>query len=163
MHDHHRGFTLLELLLALAIAGILFGLAVPSWKDFKIHLQSKLITESIIESLSYARLEALLSNHAIHIKPINNNYTNGWEVIKDNAVLKIYPPSPVLITNTQLSRKNIITFQPNGMSEGSNGSFSINNHYKVTLNRGGRAYYEILHHNVNNTFVRAVPIPQTTS
>lgn len=140
MHNNHRGFTLLELLLTLGVVSILLGLAIPSWKNFTTRLQAKLVTESMMESLSYARLEALLTNQSIQIKPIKNNYQNGWEIISPNTILKIYPPSLVLITTVQLSRKNIITFQENGMSEGSSGSFIINNQYKVTLNRGGRAY-----------------------
>ncbi|MDX2164380.1 MAG: GspH/FimT family protein [Gammaproteobacteria bacterium] len=136
-HSRH-GFTLLELLLSLGISSVLLGIALPSWKNFTAHVQSKLITERIIESLGYARLEALLTNSSIEIKPLHRNYQNGWEVIKQNNILKIYPASPIKITSLQLSRKNTITFQSNGMSEGSNGSFVVNEEYKITLNRGGR-------------------------
>ena len=133
-----HGFTLLELLLALGILGVLFAIALPSWKNFTTHLQSKLVTERIAESLRYARLEALLTNSFVEIKPTHKDYQQGWEIFRGHQVLKIYPASPVKITSLQLSRKNTITFQPNGMSEGSNGSFVIHQKYKVTLNRGGR-------------------------
>jgi prepilin-type N-terminal cleavage/methylation domain-containing protein len=132
------GFTLLELLLALGVLSVLFTVALPSWKSFTVHLQTKLVTNRIAETLRYARLEALLTQQFIQIKPINNNYQNGWEIIQQNKILKIYPASPVKITSLQLSRKNTITFQSNGMSEGSNGSFVVNGGYKITLNRGGR-------------------------
>lgn len=140
IHGHLSGFTLLELLVTLALVGILLTLSLPSYLDCSQHLQAKLIAERIIESLNYARLEALLLKTPVEIKPINNNYQQGWEMFQGNTVIKIYPPSPVSINTQQLSRKNTITFQPNGMSEGSNGSFIINQEYKVTLNRGGRSY-----------------------
>ena len=138
MHYSRHGFTLLELLLALAIASILLGIAIPSWSSFKSHLQSKLITERIIESISYARIEALLTHTQIIIKPINNNYQDGWEILKDKSILKIYPPVPLKITLKKLSKNNYIVIQSNGMTEGNNLSFNINDIYKVTLNRGGR-------------------------
>ncbi len=139
-HDFFTGFTLLELLVTLAIVGILLTVSLPSYQDFSKKLQTRLMTERIIESLNYARLEALLLKNTITIKPINHNYQNGWEIFDQAKLIKIYPASPISITTQQLSRKNTITFQSNGMSEGSNGSFVVNQEYKITLNRGGRVY-----------------------
>ncbi len=138
MSNTRHGFTLLELLLTLGIVSVLFCVALPSWKSFTQHLQAKIITERLADGLRYARLQALLTRSDIEIKPINHNYQNGWEILRNANALKIYPASPVNITSLQLSRKNTITFQPNGMSEGSNGSFVIHGEYKLTLNRGGR-------------------------
>jgi len=140
MLNPRHGFTLLELLLTLAIASILLGIAIPSWSSFKTQLQSKLITARIIETISYARIEALLTHTQIIIKPINNNYQSGWEILKNNIILKIYPPTPIKITLKKLSKNNYIIIQSNGMTEGNNLSFNINNIYKITLNRGGRTY-----------------------
>lgn len=142
---HFTGFTLLELLVTLAIVGILLSISLPSYQHFSNQLQAKLITERITESLDFARLEALLLKTSTEIKPINNNYQNGWEIFDSHKILKIYPPSPVSITTQQLSRKNTITFQSNGMSEGSNGSFVVDQTYKITLNRGGRSYVSRMH------------------
>lgn len=136
-HTRH-GFTLLELLLTLGVVSIVLCIALPSWKNFSQHLRAKMITARLAESLRYARLEALLTHTDIKIKPIKNNYQFGWDILRGDTVIKHYPASPVSITSLQLSRKNMITFQENGMSEGSNGSFVINQEYKITLNRGGR-------------------------
>lgn len=145
MRNHYgHGFSLLELLITLAIASTLLCFSLPAWTNFQDYLHAKLITEKIISSLNYARLQAVLNNQTIQFKSIHNNYQNGWEILNKNKSLKIYLlNSPrIKITTEQFSRNNIITFQPDGTTEGSNGNFKVNNRYKITLNRGGRIYWE---------------------
>lgn len=60
-----KGFTLVELLVAMSIFGITVGVAVPSFQDLKNRYQIKSAAEALFYSLHTARTQAIRSNNTI--------------------------------------------------------------------------------------------------
>jgi type IV fimbrial biogenesis protein FimT len=85
------GFTLVELLVTLALAAILMGFAVPSMISFVKN--DRLVTQinTLTGDLAYARSESVLRHEAIVVCASNNqtgcnssNWANGWIVFVDD-------------------------------------------------------------------------------
>jgi type IV fimbrial biogenesis protein FimT len=77
-----RGFTLPELLVVVAVAGILLAAGLPSMGEF-VHAQRvKTASFDLYSSLVFARSEAITRNSTVKIEPISGYWTNGW-TIKD--------------------------------------------------------------------------------
>lgn len=76
-----RGFTLIELMTVLAIAGILLGLAVPSFRSFMASQRVKATSYELSATLLLARSEAIKRNVNVTIAPSTpNTWTAGWNV-----------------------------------------------------------------------------------
>jgi type IV fimbrial biogenesis protein FimT len=85
----HRGFTLIELMVSLTVAGILFAIAIPAFNSFLQNDRDTGQANSLVESLSYARSEAVkrASPNGIAVCPSANGaacdagpWTEGWIV-----------------------------------------------------------------------------------
>jgi type IV fimbrial biogenesis protein FimT len=62
-----RGFTLVELVLVLAIAAILAGLALPTCRDFLADYQVRNHAERLAGNMNVARAEALKRGHRVNL------------------------------------------------------------------------------------------------
>lgn len=56
---HHRGFTLIELMMALLVGSILFGVAIPSFRTFAQNSRLTGAANDLLASVQTARTEAL--------------------------------------------------------------------------------------------------------
>lgn len=98
MESHHtQGFTLIELMTALAVAGILLAIGVPSFsaaiKESRISSQYG----AMVGSLYLARSEAIKGPGQVTVCPKNaiganacgdkNDWANGWIVFIDNTTI----------------------------------------------------------------------------
>lgn len=72
-----KGFTLVELMIAIAILGILISLAVPAMGRFAIQQQVGSQANEMMLSLAYARSEAIKRNASVVVIPVTNTST-GW-------------------------------------------------------------------------------------
>lgn len=88
------GFSLLELLIALAISALLLGLAVPSMQSFVQDSEISATTNRFVHSLQTARSEAIKRAGPVSLcpssapavaQPVCNDgsYANGWFVYFD--------------------------------------------------------------------------------
>lgn len=55
----HRGFTLIELMVTVAVAAILFGIAAPDMRNFITGYRLRTVTNDLAASLAYARSESI--------------------------------------------------------------------------------------------------------
>jgi type IV fimbrial biogenesis protein FimT len=64
-HTKQSGVTLIELLIGIAILGVLGTIAVPSYTEFIANTQIRTITESVRNGLQLARAEAVKRNATV--------------------------------------------------------------------------------------------------
>lgn len=125
--DCNQGFTLLDLLLTITIAGILLGLGIPSFNQV---LRSSRLTTSInqlVVTMNFARSTAISHNQAVSVRKSGANWEQGWTVFVDHngngeastkdTVLRTYAALPN--GYSLRSRVNRVTFRPSGTSGGS--------------------------------------------
>ena len=86
IHDTQRGVTLIELLVAVVILGIVAGLALPSFQTFIQNGAIRTSAESIQNGLQLARAEALRRNARVRFV-----LTSGarWTVSEDSTGTQI--------------------------------------------------------------------------
>ncbi|TDR43104.1 type IV fimbrial biogenesis protein FimT [Tahibacter aquaticus] len=79
-----RGFTLMELLITMAIAAILVGVALPSFRESMVRTAVTQTGNDIVLDLNTARAEAVKRgfNTAV-IAKTPGNWTLGWEIWVD--------------------------------------------------------------------------------
>lgn len=74
------GFTIVELLITITIAGILAATAIPSFRSYLAWQSIKNNSFDMISSFNLARSEAIMRNANVTITPIAGVWTNGWAV-----------------------------------------------------------------------------------
>jgi prepilin-type N-terminal cleavage/methylation domain-containing protein len=90
-----RGFTLLELLVVLALVGILAGLAVPAMNTFVRNQRISSLTSEILTDITWAQNKSANNSNPIIIcaraagaganacDPAATNFNNGWIIFED--------------------------------------------------------------------------------
>ena len=76
-----RGFTLIELMVTLAIAAVLLLVAIPSMTAFKRNAELTSATNTLLASINAARGEAMKRGTNAMVVPANgSDWNTGWIV-----------------------------------------------------------------------------------
>jgi type IV fimbrial biogenesis protein FimT len=75
-----RGFTLIELMITIAVAAILLSIGVPSFQN--IIRENRLATQAneLITALNLARSEAIRRGQNVTVTPNGGDWNSGWVV-----------------------------------------------------------------------------------
>ncbi len=147
-----EGFTILELMTTVAIAGILVSVAMPG---FTYTIKSNRLTSinnDLVSALNLARSEAVKRNQQVIVRKTGINWEDGWHVFVDidrsspasdanqfnddgdttlcesseDCVLRIYSALPVGYTLRTNIFTNFIRYKPTGqISLSTGGTFAI--------------------------------------
>lgn len=81
----NHGFTLIELMVTVALMAILLALATPSFLNFRRNSELIAITNNFVAALNAARTEGMKRNMYAMVVPTNNdnNWSAGWIVFVD--------------------------------------------------------------------------------
>jgi type IV fimbrial biogenesis protein FimT len=72
------GFTIVELMVSLAVAAILIGFALPAFNDFIAQRTMTARANDFVLAISYARSEAARLNGAVSVQAVNPEADNEW-------------------------------------------------------------------------------------
>jgi len=137
-----QGFTLIELMIAIAVAGILMGIAIPSTKSAMYAARSSETHTALLASLMTASSKAALHGVRTTLCPSQDGQTclagfdwsSGWiGFIDQNASREREPNESIIVSQTALQDTHLfsstgrtrIVFQGNGGNAGSNVTFTL--------------------------------------
>lgn len=137
------GFTLLELLVTIAVAAVLLGIAIPSYRGMVQRNSLAAQVNDLVGDLNYARSQAVTRGAPVSLCVSKNQsscggseWTQGWVVYAQdpsNALkagtdntLRVHQALSSQITMTgNTNIQSNATFDSNGFAMGSLGSFTI--------------------------------------
>lgn len=163
MSTRLSGFTLIELMVTIAVLGILLSIAIPSYQDMVLNNRIAAQANQVMTALNYARSEAVKRAAPATVCSTNGgaacagstNWSNGWLVFADangngtvdggEVVLRVWPALGGSNTlNAGAQRR--ITFTATGFATGFSDIFRLcdrrgtANARAITINDTGRAY-----------------------
>lgn len=123
------GFTLIDLIVALVVAGVLLTIAVPSMHDFIQDSRITTNTNEIVLSLSLARTQAVTRHTTVSLCASDDgidctatDWELGWIVFTDNGVLGAVDADDIVLHVQQalggggiLTGPDLITYEDSGM------------------------------------------------
>jgi type IV fimbrial biogenesis protein FimT len=136
-----RGFTLLELMITLAVGGLLLSMAVPALQSFTNNAKRSSAVNDFVSSMHLARNTAITTNSRVTICASSNAqscegvpWDSGWIVFKDANSNRSVDDGEVIVSASEgLDRVTLrsgefgsfIMFRPNGraMNASVNGNF----------------------------------------
>lgn len=138
-----RGFTLTELLIALAIAGILAMIGAPAMSHLLARTQTSTAEALVANGLRHARTAAVMGNTRVlmcpsddgrHCRP-DDDWQHGWILARDadhdrqpDADAPLIAAQTAVHAGTRIVTsigREWIAFLPNGSAAGSNARFTI--------------------------------------
>jgi len=146
-----KGFTLVELMVTIAIAGVLVGIAIPSFTSIISNNRLTTSANELVTALNLARSEAVKRGVSLTVRKVDDksstnknktawasaNWEQGWDVFTDandngefdtgdDVLLKTYGALSASYTLRGNSFSDFINFSSSGQSNGG-GSFVICN------------------------------------
>jgi type IV fimbrial biogenesis protein FimT len=121
------GFTMLELLMVMAIAGIMAVLAAPPLHDAYANNHVKVVAADLAQDMAFARANAIAYGKNVIVQPNTAGaWTSGWQIYVDNNTNFAYdvgepvlrqatPTSGALLICTNVASFNTnVVFRPDG-------------------------------------------------
>ncbi len=160
-----RGFTLIELMIVVAVLAILFGVALPAWSGFLEAGRAGAAKAALLSSLTTSvNRAAVTGSHAVLCSSVDRatcsgdlDWTSGWVAFldrngnrqrdADEALITAEGPLGGKVTLQTTSGRTRLVLQPNGGNAGSNVTFTLCDgrgpsraQTLVINNRGGMRY-----------------------
>lgn len=113
----HAGVTLVELMIVIAIAAVLFSVAVPAMNNMSVNGMADRLARELELDIRYARSQASTLGRPITFEPVNG-WQDGW-VIKDNAVelrVRKHSLAANVITSADITAGTPLVFNAAGRS-----------------------------------------------
>jgi len=149
------GFTLIELMVSLAIVVILLGVAVPSLTTFQRNAQLTTFTNTMLASMNAARGEAMKRGRYAMVVPKDlSNWSSGWIVFVDVDRSQTYDVAADITILTQGAAPSYLTLTGNGSASDTAGPylmFDASGYSKLKAGGFGACTLEVKRNDVSGT------------
>lgn len=125
----HAGFTLVELLVTVAITGVLLAVGVPAMTSFLADQAAAANADEFVEALRFARAEAIKRGGAVSmcastdLATCSDDWKAGWIVKSDDSGKVLRVQNPLRTMGSLVADAETITFQSTGIVTGGNGNY----------------------------------------
>lgn len=124
------GFTLVEMVVAIAIVAILLAVGVPSLRDMAVSQRVRGGASNLYADLAYARSEAIKRNAQVSVVRASGGWINGWTVQAGGNVIRIQGQlNDVTFTG---ATDGTIVYNPDGRS-----TFTASTSFNFSSTTGG--------------------------
>ena len=121
-----RGFTLVELVITIAVAAVLAAVAVPSFNSVLAGWRLSNVTNEVVAAVHLSRSEAVRLNRSVSLCRAGsaaavacsgggNNTWNHWIALGNNVVRRGSPQDVAAIRVSSGFTNDTLTFNPDGM------------------------------------------------
>lgn len=142
------GFTIIELLVVLAIIAILTSVGVPSYNKFVESGRFSHAYNNLYNSYRFARAEAIKTSTPMVIKAKGGDWHTGWTVAAESA------PNTILLDSPEVKSGITLTILANTLTITGRGSVSaasttlwqvagVNKTQKLCILRSGQSYKKL--------------------
>lgn len=124
---HAKGFTLVELMVTIAVAAILMAIAMPSLESISNGNALSATTRDLVSTLSTARSQAISTRTDVLVQPAAGGWGDGWSIVYDNAAAEDnqdYAPRED-VTVTRVGSAGALTFLSRGGMQGGAATFTV--------------------------------------
>jgi type IV fimbrial biogenesis protein FimT len=128
-----RGFTLLELLIALAVLALIMSIAIPGFGSMIDQQRMSTGLNNLGLSLSTTRQEAVRMNRTTTLAPISGDWNQGWIIFVDKnndgavdageTILREAPPDARVRMHANKPVAHYVRFNAHGQTVLLNGGF----------------------------------------
>jgi type IV fimbrial biogenesis protein FimT len=124
----HSGFSLIEMVIAMAIVAVAAALAAPEFNRLLSNRRVSSAADDLYGTLFYARSEAIRRNQTVVVQAIDGDWSNGWEVpdpITPANLLLQHAQTKLTAAETSVGADSI-NYQPSGrLPSGAAPSFTL--------------------------------------
>lgn len=123
------GFTMIELMISLAIVGILMSYAIPAYREFGLRQKVTNESNNLLGDLTFTRVTAIKEGQAVVIRSLSGiDWSNGWQIFLDKDRDGAYSSGDVRLRLSQAKNQNIIMTGTDNRAEFNNlGSANVVN------------------------------------
>lgn len=150
-----KGFTLLELLLAISIIAITLILAVPSYQQFIMRMQQNLSSFQLLKAIETARQEAIVRGEIVKLckskdmQTCGGDWNDGYIILAGDKRLYAFQKTMgraegSIVWRARLGQEEL-EFLPTGLTRAENGAFLYCEQnakfpsWLIVLNKSGKA------------------------
>lgn len=134
----NKGFTLVELMVTVAIAAILLGVAMPAFQSMSRNNAVRATTNDLISSINLARQQSMSMRTGVTVSPASGGWDDGWELTFDDAAAgedaEFTPRRNVSITSSS-GNADLVFSSRGGLQSGGNIQFTIVHENSSTSSR----------------------------
>lgn len=78
--NRFKGFTLVELMVTIAVFAILLTVALPSFQSIARNNAVRATTNDLISTINLARQQSMSTRTEVEVSPVSGGWNNGWSL-----------------------------------------------------------------------------------